>query len=457
MWPRVLAVATMALAGAAGAAPANAHPELLWSDPPAGSAVPVAVDRIVLSFSEVVETKSARIELVDKSGRSMFGAASIEATDGDPTTVTALFSEWIDKGDLTVVWSVVSAVDAHLVTGSFDVRFGSSVPAPSGAALSQGAPATARSVYGMLAGFVRAIGNYGVAVVVGGVTFVILVWPAGLAVAALRRLLWAAIAVATAASAAGFLLHGAELNGGFGFSSIQAAIGSRPAAILAARTIGLPAAAGLLFARLTHTGGRAARSRSFRIAAAATAFALLASVVAVGHGSTGGAFRLLAGIVHLGGVSVWLGGLLVLGIVVLPRKRMAELKTTLPQFSALAGSAFLAAVVGGILMARTFIADWPDMLSSSYGRLLALKAVLVLLIVAAAATSRSFVNTHAKRSARRSRSVRPLSTSVAVEIGLATVVLAVTAILITRPLPPRTAVGARAASQQTGSSGTEAP
>ena len=434
-WLRVLAVVSIALAGAAIAAPASAHPVLMWSDPPAGSAVPQPVDRVVLSFSEAVDIESASVELADHTGKTVAAPSSMQATKGDPTTVTALFGDWIDHGDLTVMWKVVSGVDGHLVSGAFDVRFGSLDPVSANSPIRAGALAPRSDSAPALIGAARMVGNYAVAALVGGTAFVALVWPNGLGIGALRRLLWIALAIAAAATAMSFLLLGADITGGFSALDVTAALGTRAGVLAALRFIALPAAAGPVLARLTQSGGRVARSPVWRAAAAATALALLTSVVAAGHAATGGPMRIAAGVLHFGGVAVWLGGLVVISLVVLPRRRFPEIRATLPRFSALAGTAFSAAALGGVLMARSFVGDWRTLGSSAYGHVLILKTIVVLLILSAAVASRMIVGRISGGSGRRAQLLRPLTASVATEVVLATIVLAVSAVLVSRPLP----------------------
>lgn len=435
IWPRALAVAAFALAGAAVAAPAFAHPVLMWSDPPAGSAVPQPVDRIVLSFSEAIEQGSAEVTLVDRAGKVAYSPKSVGFIEGDATTVTALFDEWIERGDLIVQWKVVSAIDAHLITGQFEVHFGSSVPVKAGAPAQQGAATSLKSRVAPLASAVRAVTNYAVALLVGGTTFVVLVWPNGLSFTRLRRFLWIALATAMATTAVGFGLQAFEIAGHFGAGAFAAAIGTRPGAVAAARFVALPATAGPLLAHLTRSGGRAARSPWWRGAAVASAVGFLASLISIGHAAGGGAGRIIAGVVHLGGVSVWLGGLVVIALVVLPRRRLRDIQATLPRFSALAGTAFSAAAVGGVLIARSFVGDWRTLGDSSYGRFLVLKTLIVVLILAAAAGSRTIVRRLTQRSGHKTRFIRPLTATVVTEVVLATVVVGVTAMLATRPLP----------------------
>ncbi|MBC3194306.1 copper resistance protein CopC [Pseudonocardia sp. C8] len=114
---RALAVTTALvaalLAGLLGAGPAQAHEDLVASDPPDGSSVTAAPTEIRLTFSGAVRPGTSTVAVTGPGGRRWeAGAAS---TAGD--TVTVPLRRLAEAGTYTVGYRVVSG-DGHPVTGS---------------------------------------------------------------------------------------------------------------------------------------------------------------------------------------------------------------------------------------------------------------------------------------------------------------------------------------------------
>jgi copper transport protein len=187
----------------------------------------------------------------------------------------------------------------------------------------------------------------------------------------------------------------------------------------------------------------------------------LGTITVTGHAVSGDLVGLavVTDLVHLSAVSVWLGGLaLLLGTVLWPAAGVGDSRAEAiaTRFSDVAFGAVMVIVASGVVQAWRQLGSWDALVDTSYGRLLLLKVGFFILMVAAAAASRSWVRqrTRARMASlalspgpgavRASPSGRaPLSVlrrSVAVEIGLAVAVLAVTAALV-NAVPGATAVG----------------
>ena len=121
-----------------------------------------------------------------------------------------------------------------------------------------------------------------------------------------------------------------------------------------------------------------------------------------------------------------------LAAVVLPRRRVEELRALLPRFSSLAFTAVTAMVLAGGVMVLRLVPDVGDLPRTSYGRVLLLKLVLVGLLLVAAQQARLFTE---RRLVENSARLRPLVASVGVELGLAALILTSTAVLVGR-VPP---------------------
>ena len=138
--------------------------------------------------------------------------------------------------------------------------------------------------------------------------------------------------------------------------------------------------------------------------------------------------------VHLIGVAVWLGGLVFMAVVVLPRRRPEELRVLLPRFSSVAFTAVSAMVVAGAVMVLRVAPKVTELPQTGYGRMLLLKLGFVALLLVAAQQARGFTERRLVSGATR---LRPLLIAVGVELVLAVVILSSTSVLAGR-VPPST-------------------
>lgn len=98
------------------ATPANAHDELLGSDPAADATVDALPAEISLTFSGIIAPDEGASEV------SVTDAAGTELADGTPTTQDNVLTQPLAgeaSGVLTVLWKVVSS-DGHPISGEFE-------------------------------------------------------------------------------------------------------------------------------------------------------------------------------------------------------------------------------------------------------------------------------------------------------------------------------------------------
>ena len=91
-------------------------------------------------------------------------------------------------------------------------------------------------------------------------------------------------------------------------------------------------------------------------------------------------------------MACWLGGLVVLCVAVLPKGDVVELRAVLPRYSALALGAIVALVVSGAYQAWRQVGSLDALKDTDYGKLLIAKLVVFAALVVAAAFSREIVN-----------------------------------------------------------------
>ena len=168
--------------------------------------------------------------------------------------------------------------------------------------------------------------------------------------------------------------------------------------------------------------GRACRTAD--ILRAAAGLALLVSVAVAGHEAAGPdvALALPAAVLHLASMAVWLGGLVVLGLAVLPALRRGTIADAgLRRWSITAYSCVICLVVTGEYQASRQISPVQALWSTRYGVFLLVKVALVAVMLAAALLAER----HVMGAAVPGRLVRAVRRSVGIEVVTAVLVLAV--------------------------------
>jgi len=440
------------------AAPAFAHAELVSTTPANGQRLAVGPSDIRLRFSERVNLVRDGLRLLD-SGRTTLTTGPARLGPGADEVVLPV-SEVLPDGVYTVTWRVVSG-DSHPIHGAFVFSVGDAVATPlSGSDSSTDAdPALA----GVFVAF-RWLGYAGLALLGGGVLFLVVCWPAGWDVPAVRRTLLVAWIVSALSAVAVLLLEGPygagtdlgrvldpELLG----STLDAGFGRFLLARLAVLGIGGLAAVAAI---------RAYRRRvTARVAAGLFAVALPATWAGTGH-AAGDLLAMAVDTLHLMAMCTWLGGLALLVGVVLRRgsRPLNEVATAVTRFSPIAIACVSLLVVTGTYQAWRRVGSVDALAGSAYGRLLLFKIAAIGLLLWLGALSNSAVRRGYVRATRsdvraargdvsgaavsrsRRRAARSeerqeaevrtgLRRSVRTEVVIAAAVLGVTSVLVSTP------------------------
>ena len=286
---------------------------------------------------------------------------------------------------------------------------------------------------------VDVVGWLALAVFAGGAVFLTFLWPDGAGVARARHVLSGALACGLLSSVVGFGLVAAQLQAGSFSTAVEphawrdAVDVSTGRAWIARTIVWLIALVVLAGIRL---GPGVVGSWPWRAAALAIALGLVRTTGLASHAaqSRHSALGAWADAVHLAGMSLWLGGLVMLAAVVVPRRRVDELRTLVPRSSTLALASVSAIVVAGVVMGWDLLGSVHDLLTSHYGHLLLLKVGLFAALLAAAHASKTWVEhrldlalvLHGDQT-----TVRPFVLSLGVETVLAVAVLSMASVLVT--------------------------
>jgi copper transport protein len=417
---------------------ASAHAVLVSSSPADGSRVASEPAAVRLRFDEAVTLIPSAAKVISSRG--------VRADTGHPrlvaggTTIVLPLRPGLPAGTYSAVWRVVSA-DTHIVAGS--VTFGLRVRPGAGVA----APVSRTGPLDVAAGVAQGLGYAGIVLLAGVAAAVRLIWP-GVAGARRQKVLtrygWVALAAGTAAE---FLLQGPRADdAGWG-----AVVALRGAGLTASTLYGqeLLARLGLLLlispfvlrgtAGLPAPGpaGPGPRGWARDAALAAAGLAILASVAVTGHAAAGSgvALALLAALAHLAAMSLWLGGLTVLAVLVLPALRRdggTDGPARLRRWSVTAYVCVVVLVITGEYQAYRQVSPVQALWSTRYGIILLVKVALVAAMLAAAAVAqRRVARWHAApEPSAGPAAVRALTRSAGVELTAAVAVLGVTAGLV---------------------------
>jgi len=412
------------IAALALATSASAHALLRQSQPGAGAVLHTAPDSVTLSFTEEPEPVLSTIQVVDANGRTV-SAGPAQTVAGDPLALRASVRA-PGTGVYTVSWRTVSRVDGHVTGGAFAFGVGVS-PAAAVLPPAAGPPPSVASILSRWMFYVGLAGLMGVA----------WVWtiaaPAAAEVGPLRYV-WRLCAVAFA--------------GVIGIGVAQAAAAGVGIARLLATSLGLSLAlralpVALAALSLGALGTRPATRRwGFAAAGVLAAAAMLAHVAAGHSGATPGPLRPVnIGVqwLHFLSIAVWLGGLAAL-LAASGRVPVDQAVTAARRFSTVAGFAILSVAVTGVLRAIDNVGTWEALVSTDYGRLVIVKASLLVVLAAVGAINRYRVIPRMPAAAGMLRRVA------VGELALGAIVLLITG-LLTGLAPARQAAEAVAAAR----------
>jgi copper transport protein len=147
--------------------------------------------------------------------------------------------------------------------------------------------------------------------------------------------------------------------------------------------------------------------------------------------------------IHLAAASVWVGGLIMLGVFLLRRANDRELGAILPIWSRWAATSVSALILAGVVQALIEVSSLTGFFTSTYGLLILVKVALAGSVLGVAWFSRRTVQ---RRTAeKRSGGLRRL---VFAELAVTAVIIGVTSALVQIP-PPRTAEAAEQSTTDT--------
>jgi copper transport protein len=458
------------------AGPASAHATLEGTSPAQNSVVANAPSDVTLTFDEGVGISADSVRVFDPNGARVDDGRT--ATTSNPDTVEIGLRSGLAKGTYTVAWHVISA-DSHPVEGAYVFSVGAAGSTKVDAATISVKSSTA---VGVFYGALRWLGYLGYALLFGGLAFLALCWPSGAVDRRAFRLLASGWTASLAAALGVLIVQGAyagelPLGGALDGSVLSGTLGTRFGQAVLARLLLLALAAPLLVATLGRLPAATSRGRTWFLACiGAFGLAGAATWAAGDHASTGEQVpvAVVSDLVHLTSMGLWLGGLLMLGLVVCRPARAADAPaadtsaadtsaadtsagiaidlttrvTAIQRFSRLALCCVGALIVSGVYQAWRNVGSWAALSSTPYGRLVVLKVGGLCILIGLGWMARDWIRRAVAHTGRVAVAeaqrldgaglLSRLRRSVALEAGIALIVLVFSSILV-ESQPGRTA------------------
>ncbi len=446
---------------------ASAHAVFESSSPTRGQFLGQAPKQVTFEFNEPVEASFGAVRVFNADADQVQAGEDFRPGADDHRIGVALPGDLPD-GTYTATYRVVSA-DAHPVSGGlvFTIGEGGGVSGNTISeliALSDSGPVT-----GVAFWFVRWIGFLAIALAVGSLAFLVMNWMPMLAGRRnllgprsedtgrrLKLILGWSVAAGLLASLLAIPFQGAIAAGTDFWSAFKPDVfrevaDTRFGMVMLLRTLSWLSLIPLVLLCSGITGRSDRRFGPTMVFSLVTAAFLVISPGLAGHASTQDPVWLLfpSDVLHVAAMSVWAGGLAALTFVLpvatrgleRPQDRTEVLIDSLTRFSGAALVCLVVIAATGTIQAIVEVNSFPALVDTAFGRAVLIKIVLFLgLVILGAKNRRRIIPALV---ARRKKGEGPgrqgvfARNNLRIEAVVVTVVLAVTAALVSYP-PPAT-------------------
>jgi copper transport protein len=489
------------IASLAFAATALGHADLVRTEPRQGQVLERPPRTVVLTFNEGIDPGLVRLQVTDADGRrvdrgEMFHPGgreeivSVRVATGAAGTYVARFRVISDDGH-----PVAKRLSFRVRPKPADDEAAQATPAPAEEAPppsamppeeSQHLDAETGDVTDVGFAVTRAIGYLAIALSIGGVLFLFVAWlPAVAQVATgrgewvrvsatfarrLRRVVLGSVAVGLVATALAIVLEAATAAGvsfwaALDPDALDSVSETRPVRAWSLRILVWLVLGALLLVTLrpqrmpavrraalgaegTAMGPAPGRLQLFALGGAAVGLALTAPLAGHAGGHSPRGLLLCSDTMHVLCMSAWLGGLVVLLIAlaiagrnVPGPERTPLMAVMVGRFSWIARIAVGLLLLTGVIQSIVLVGSFRALVDTEYGLLVLAKIALFTLLIGLGAYNQRWMLPRLRRLAaggeQPGRAAGVLRQAVALEVGFAVVVIAVTSVLVvTQPASP---------------------
>jgi copper transport protein len=412
----------------ANAPAALAHAQLLGTSPLIGAVVPKQPQEVIFKFNQNVGGTLGAVRVYDAQGEEVDNL-DVSHPEGQEHWMGVGLKPGLPDGTYTATYRVISA-DTHIVYGGLVFSIGHAGPAPKVTVAGLIARNESGEVTKLAFGAVRALDYLSLALLIGGLAFLLIAWLPGLQAVAgedmsagadggggdwraaarafagrMRRLLLAAVVLGVAVSVLGILLQGASAAGVSLWTSLKGAVventlHSRFGEVWGARAIDwLALGAVLLASGAPRRDGAPPPRWVLGLVGIGGAYLAITPALA-GHASIQSPTAVFfpSDVLHVLAASVWVGGIACLLLALPAATRELEqadrtrlLLAVLARFSPLALGAVIAIAITGVVQAYIDVRSFYGLFHSTYGALIIVKVVLLLALICLGAVNRERV------------------------------------------------------------------
>lgn len=380
-----------------------AHAVYVDSSPKAFQSISVPPGEVSVLFSEPIEIAYSRISVIGPDGNTV-NTNDVRNIDGDTASIAASLQPGLPEGVYTVSARVLSAIDGHVTEETF--TFGVGVASPG-----QGTSGQQRDILSLEESFSRFPGMAGQVIVVGAVFGMLWLWKPiarvpwlSSAIAPMRvaidksmlKLVIIGIGLVIASGVAMIMVQAISLGAG-----IPEAISTKFGNVWMTRMLQssiLMVITVAVYSKVSRNNVSPTKAEMFAILILGLAVLVTSSLIA--HAAaTEQAGPIVLDFFHNAAASIWIGGVILLGIVVMPKvlalrdenTRSAAVSILIPRFSMLVVAILGIAVITGPVLLFALESDLSLTLASIYGQVLAVKLALAGVMVAMGAYSQFVV------------------------------------------------------------------
>jgi copper transport protein len=399
-----LLVLTLACAASLVGAPAAfAHAQLLGTSPVSGSTVPREPSEVIFEFNQNVGGTLGAVRVYDAQGDEV-DDLDVSHPQGREHWMGVGLKPNLPDGTYTATYRVISA-DTHIVYGGLVFNIGHPGAAPKFTVAGLIGRDKSGEVTTVAFGVVRGLDYLSIALMLGGLAFVLLAWSPGFAAEAdaqpqwqlakrafarrMRTLLIVAVVLGVLVSVLGILLQGASAAGVSLWASLKSTVLHNTLESRFGKVWGLRAIDWLVLGCLLAAAS--ACRRRWLLAPIALGCAYLAATPALsGHASVQSPTIVFfpSDVLHVLAASAWVGGIACLLLALPAATRALErpqrsrlLLATLSRFSPLALAAVIVIAVTGVVQAYIDVRTLSALVNSTYGALIIAKVLLLLALI----------------------------------------------------------------------------
>jgi copper transport protein len=389
-----------------------AHPVYVDSSPKAFQSVSSSPAEVNVFFSEPIELAYSSIKVLGPDGNTV-DMNDPHNVGGDTASIGVTLQPNLQEGEYTVTTNVLSAVDGHVVGETFVFGVGTNVQQQSGAGGQQ--QQQPKDILSPEESISRFPGMVGQVIVVGAAFGTLWLWKP------LARVPWLSSAISKtrvsidrnmmrliiigagfvlASGVAMIIVQAISINAG-----IPEAIATKFGNVWLTRMLQssiLMAIAVAVYRKLTKNNAVASRAEIYAILILGLAVLVTSSLI-THAAATSQVFPILLDFFHNSAASIWIGGLILLGFVAVPKIlsigdsmiKSAALSVLIPRFSTVVVTLLGVAVITGPVLLFSLESDLSLTVASVYGQILAIKLGLAGVMVVMGAYSQFIVQKRA--------------------------------------------------------------